>query len=80
MLAVVVLAGVFHAFTVHHEKIYPLAVFGVAPIDGVAPYLYTHLHVTTGHHVNCALQTDGFHVPFTRSYIQYTHALFLHGT
>jgi hypothetical protein len=79
VLAFVKLAGVFHAFTIHHENTYPLAVFGVAVIVGVAPYLYTHLHVTSGHHVNCALHTDGFHVPFTRSYIPYTHALFLHG-
>ena len=52
VLAFVKLAGVFHAFTVHHEKIYHDAVFGVALIVGVAPYLYTHLHVISGPHVN----------------------------
>ena len=80
MLADVVLAGVFHAFTIHPLNMYHEAVFTVAVIVGVAPYLYTHLHVTSAHHTNCVAVDDGFHVPFTRSYIQYTHALFLHGT
>jgi hypothetical protein len=76
----VVLVGVSHAFTVHHEKIYPLAVFGIALILGDAQYLYTHLHVTSGHQVKFSLHMDGLNVPFTKSYIQYTPLLFLHGT
>ena len=52
MLADVVLAGVFHAFTIHPLNMYHEAVFTVAVIVGVAPYLYTHLHVTSGPHVN----------------------------
>ncbi len=78
MLAVVKLAGVFHAFTVHPLHVYHSDT--VALILGLAPYLYVHLHVTSGPHVNCALQIDGFHVSFTKSYIQYTPLLFLHGT
>ena len=70
--------GVFQAITDHPLHIYHSDT--VALIFVVSQYLYTHLHVTSGHHVICALHIDGFHVPFTRSYIQYTHALFLHGT
>ena len=74
----VAFAGESPVFLVHPLHVYH--VFTTALILGVSPYLYTHLHVTSGHHVNCALQTDGFHVPFTKSYIQYTPLLFLHGT
>jgi hypothetical protein len=70
--------GVFQAITDHPLHVYHSNT--VALIFGVSQYLYTHLHVTSGHHVNCTLQIDGLNVPFTKSYIPYTHALFLHGT